>query len=33
LLLVPLAAGALEEATKVAASAAEESTEVGLLDR
>jgi hypothetical protein len=33
LLLVPLAAGTLEEVTKAATSAAEESTEVGLLDR
>jgi hypothetical protein len=33
LLLVPLAAGTLEEATEAAASTAEASTEVGLLDR
>jgi hypothetical protein len=33
LLLVPLAAGALEEATEAAASVAEASTEAGLLDR
>jgi hypothetical protein len=33
LLLVPLATGTLEEATEAAASAAEASTEAGLLDR